>query len=80
MDAEQQLDQSARLARLHSAVLQLPDRQRQAIALLIQDLSPDEIAQQLGCSVGAVHMLLLRAKESLAELLRESEPALDAGS
>ncbi len=76
MDAEQQLDQSARLTRLHSAVRQLPDRQRQAITLLIQDLSPDEIAQQLGCSVGAVHMLLLRAKESLTELLQESEQAL----
>ncbi len=76
IDVEQQLDQSARLVRLHSAGLQLPDRQRRAITLLIQDLSPDEIAQQMGCSTGALSMLLLRAKERLAELLREPEMAL----
>jgi RNA polymerase sigma-70 factor (ECF subfamily) len=55
-----------------SNVLQsLPDNQRMAIILKRYDnLSYQEIAQVLGCSVSAVESLLVRAKRALQEKLK----------
>lgn len=72
--AEQQLERTERLHRLHAAILRLPDRQRQAIQLMLDDVAIDDIAKHFQCSPGAVHMLLQRAKCQLAKWLTEAGP------
>jgi len=72
-DVASKLEQKERLQRLQAAILRLPDRQRQAIQLLLEDLSIDDIAKHLQCSAGAVQMLIQRAKSQLAESLAESD-------
>jgi len=58
-----------------SQVLQgLPDNQRMALVLKrYDDLSYEEIARILGCSVSAVESLLVRAKKALQEKLKKFE-------
>jgi RNA polymerase sigma-70 factor, ECF subfamily len=54
------------------ALDQLPDRQRAAIVLWMQDdKSYEELARDLKTHVGAFKVLLHRAKENLARTLRE---------
>ena len=71
---EEQLEQAESQHRLRVAILRLPDRQRQAIQLMLDDVSIDDIAKHHQCSPGAVHMLLQRAKCQLAEWLAEAGP------
>lgn len=68
--ADETLALTERLHRLEQAIAWLKDRQRQAIELYLQELPVDEIAKELGCSVGAASMLINRAKVQLAELLK----------
>ena len=70
--AERQLERTESLHRLHAAILRLPDRQRQAIQLMLYDVTIDDIAKHFQCSPGAVNMLLQRAKCQLTEWLTEA--------
>ena len=56
--------------RISGALQSLPENQRMALILKrYDDLSYQEIAQILGCSVSAVESLLVRAKRNLQEKL-----------
>jgi RNA polymerase sigma-70 factor (sigma-E family) len=60
---------------LWAAVRALPRRQAQAVALTYgDDLSMAEVADILGCSVGAVKTHLSRARARRAEELRDQRP------
>jgi RNA polymerase sigma-70 factor (ECF subfamily) len=60
-----------RSRRISDALQRLPDNQRMALILKrYDDLSYQEIAQVLGCSVSAVESLLVRAKRTLQEKLK----------
>ena len=51
---------------VRTALAELPDRQRAAIVLrYYEDLSEEQIAHLLGCSVGAARNLVFRAMETL---------------
>lgn len=57
--------------RITDALQSLPDNQRLALILKrYDDLSYQEIAQILGCSVSAVESLLVRAKRTLQQKLK----------
>jgi RNA polymerase sigma-70 factor (ECF subfamily) len=59
-----------RAERLRSALLELPARERSAIALAyIEDMALAEVARIEGCSVGAVKTRLHRARRRLAKRL-----------
>lgn len=56
------------------AIQQLPPRQRAAIVLrFYEDLSERESAEILGCSVGALNQLVVRATAALRERFGEDE-------
>ena len=58
---------------ISDALQSLPDNQRLALVLKrYDDLSYQEIAQIIGCSVSAVESLLVRAKRNLQEKLRNN--------
>lgn len=60
--------------RISDALQSLPDNQRMALVLKrYDDLSHQEIAQIIGCSVSAVESLLVRAKRTLQEKLKNYE-------
>jgi RNA polymerase sigma-70 factor (ECF subfamily) len=60
-----------RSRQITDALQRLPENQRMALILKrYDDLSYDEIAQILGCSVSAVESLLVRAKRNLQEKLK----------
>ena len=60
-----------RSSQITNALQSLPESQRMALILKrYDDLSYQEIAQVLGCSVPAVESLLVRAKRSLQERLK----------
>jgi RNA polymerase sigma-70 factor (ECF subfamily) len=60
--------------RISDALQSLPDNQRLALILKrYDDLSYQEIAKVIGCSVSAVESLLVRAKRSLQEKLKNYE-------
>jgi RNA polymerase sigma-70 factor (ECF subfamily) len=60
-----------RSRQISDALQRLPDNQRMALILKRYDeLSYQEIAQVLGCSVSAVESLLVRAKRTLQETLK----------
>jgi RNA polymerase sigma-70 factor (ECF subfamily) len=60
--------------RISDAVQSLPDNQRMALILKrYDDLSYQEIAQIIGCSVSAVESLLVRGKRTLQEKLKNYE-------
>jgi RNA polymerase sigma-70 factor (ECF subfamily) len=64
--------------KIEEALAQLPDKQRLAIVLCRQDeLSYEEIARVLGCSVPATKSLIHRARETLKEKLK---PYLQSGA
>lgn len=62
-----------RSRQISGALQSLPENQRMAIILKrYDDLSYEEIARVLGCSVSAVESLLVRAKRTLQEKLKIS--------
>jgi len=66
----QQAQDAELLDRLRQALPDLPPQQSQAFVLhCVEGLSYQEIAEHLSVSVGAVGMLLLRARARLKELL-----------
>lgn len=68
--AVQSLIETDRMAALHAALAQLPERQRQAVVLRhIEGLPNPEIAEILGIGVEAVESLTARGKRSLAAIL-----------
>lgn len=75
---EKTLCDAERIQRLYAAILRLPERQRQAIQLVLEEVSPEEIAGHLQCSVGAAHMLIQRGKHQLAQWLTEMETEPDS--
>jgi RNA polymerase sigma-70 factor (ECF subfamily) len=63
-------DLSAETSEIWSEVRRLPRRQQQAVALhYVAQLSMNEIADIMGCSIGAVKSHLHRAREALKEPL-----------
>ncbi len=69
--AEDLLLTKERTHQITDALQSLPESQRMALILKrYDDLSYQEIAQVLGCSVSAVESLLVRAKRNLQEKLK----------
>ncbi len=69
--AEDLLLEKERSRQISDALQSLPDNQRMALVLKrYDDLSYQEIAQIIGCSVSAVESLLVRAKRTLQEKLK----------
>ena len=69
--AENILLEKERSRQISDALQGLPDNQRMALVLKrYDDLSYQEIAQIIGCSVSAVESLLVRAKRALQEKLK----------
>jgi RNA polymerase sigma-70 factor (sigma-E family) len=59
---------------LWRAMALLPERQRAAVVLrYYEDLSERDAAQTLGCSVGALNQLIVRALATLRERIRKDE-------
>jgi RNA polymerase sigma-70 factor (ECF subfamily) len=57
---------------LRQAMAKLPDKQAKAISLFgLQDLSQDEVAAIMNCSVEAVRWNVFEARRKLKELLRD---------
>jgi RNA polymerase sigma-70 factor (ECF subfamily) len=72
--AEDLLLSKERTRQISDALQGLPENQRMALILKrYDDLSYQEIAQIIGCSVSAVESLLVRAKRSLQEKLKNYE-------
>jgi RNA polymerase sigma-70 factor (ECF subfamily) len=72
--AEDLLIEKERSRKISDALQSLPDNQRMALVLKRYDgLSYQEIAQIIGCSVSAVESLLVRAKRTLQEKLKNYE-------
>jgi len=68
---EDLLLEKERSRQISNALQSLPDNQRMALVMKRYDeLSYQEIAQILGCSVSAVESLLVRAKRTLQEKLK----------
>jgi len=66
--------QTHRQQRLQSALLQLPNNQRDAINLAVfAGLPQKQVAQVLGVSVKAVESLLVRAKRKLNQLVNKEQ-------
>lgn len=74
---EQTLQDKARSEALQTALLRLPDRQRQAVILRnIEGLANPEIASIMGISVEAVESLTVRGKRALCKQLTDKRDAL----
>ena len=74
---EQTLQDKARSEALQTALLTLPDRQRQAVILRnIEGLANPEIASIMGISVEAVESLTARGKRALCKQLTDKRNAL----
>jgi len=72
--AEDVLLEKERSRRISDALQSLPQNQRMAMILKRYDnLSYQEIAQIIGCSVSAVESLLVRAKRTLQEKIKNFE-------
>ena len=72
--AEDLLLEKERSRQISDALRSLPDNQRMALVLKrYDDLSYQEIAQIIGCSVSAVESLLVRAKRTLQGKLKNYE-------
>jgi len=72
--AEDLLLEKERSRQISDALQSLPANQRMAMVLKrYDDLSYEEIARILGCSVSAVESLLVRAKRTLQEKLKNHE-------
>ena len=69
-DPEVRLEQLESVAAVRAAVAVLPPRQRMALVLSrFEELSYQEIAAALDCSVPSVESLLFRARQALARAL-----------
>ena len=67
-------EQMAGAMDLHRAVLSLPRRERQAVALVYQlDLSVQEASLRMGVAPGTVKSLLSRARHHLAAIINDEE-------
>jgi RNA polymerase sigma-70 factor (ECF subfamily) len=72
--AEDLLLEKERSRQISDALQSLPENQRMALILKrYDDVSYQEIAQIIGCSVSAVESLLVRAKRALQEKLKNYE-------
>jgi RNA polymerase sigma-70 factor (ECF subfamily) len=72
--AEDLLLEKERSRQISDALQSLPESQRMALILKrYDDLSYQEIAEVIGCSVSAVESLLVRAKRALQEKLKNYE-------
>jgi RNA polymerase sigma-70 factor (ECF subfamily) len=72
--AEDLLLEKERSRQISDALQSLPDNQRMALVLKrYDDLSYAEIAKIIGCSVSAVESMLVRAKRTLQEKLKNFE-------
>jgi len=71
-DPERALEGKQRVDRLHRAIHSLPLGHRQVVAMLLEDLSHEEIAAVLGISVSNVAVRLHRARTALRDLLAAS--------
>lgn len=70
LGAVEKLQQSARADALQDALMQLPDRQRQAVVLRhLEDLPNPRIAEIMGISTEAVESLTARGKRALSRAL-----------
>ncbi|MDX1947987.1 MAG: sigma-70 family RNA polymerase sigma factor [Pirellulaceae bacterium] len=71
----QAFSRNAREARLHEALLKLPDDQQAALRLrYVENLPSKEIAEQLGKSDAAVRVMLTRSLKRLQALLADDPP------
>ena len=60
-------------SRLKEAIVKLPPQQKMALLMVVQEeKSHAEVALELKCSVGAVKVLLFRARENLKKRMEES--------
>jgi RNA polymerase sigma-70 factor (ECF subfamily) len=67
-----ELQQKELQAKLQEAIQALPENQRTALTLLrYEEMSYEDIARVIGCSVSATKSLLHRAKETLKAKLRD---------
>ena len=58
--------------RLQDALMQLPEKQRQAIVMFTIDEMPQkDVAEQLGCSVEAVKWHVFQGRKKLREILKD---------
>jgi RNA polymerase sigma-70 factor, ECF subfamily len=74
-DVERLIDSDAARARMDEAIMQLPDRQREAFLLRSLDgLDVAETARVMGCTVGSVKTHYFRALQSLRKKLSEYMP------
>ena len=73
-DIERDLLQQQENRKVHNAIQSLPDSQRVVLMLSVIDgLSHNEIAEQLGSTFGAVSALIFRARNELRRKLRREE-------
>jgi RNA polymerase sigma-70 factor (ECF subfamily) len=71
-DLELNFEQGETLQKLKNAVAKLPDRQRVALVLWMEEeKSYAELAQELKINVNAVKVLLFRAKENVQKWMQE---------
>jgi RNA polymerase sigma-70 factor (ECF subfamily) len=71
-DLEIELSHGETLQKLKKAVAQLPDRQRIALVLWMeQEKSYSELAQEMNLNVNAIKVLLFRAKENVQKFMKE---------
>lgn len=67
------LQQFEKEEKFQKALLELTAQQKVALMLVVQEeKSHSEVAQELQCSVGAIKVLLFRARETLKKHLEES--------
>jgi RNA polymerase sigma-70 factor (ECF subfamily) len=73
-DPQESLERTETRREIREALSRLPDRQRQALVLkLDQELSYAEIAEAMGVTVGSVQMLVHRGMTALRKVLKMKE-------
>lgn len=74
LNPETQLLHNTDEALLYQMIDRLPDTQRQVVALrFIRQLSLQQVAEEMECSVSSVTRYIERARESLAQMLKEAQ-------
>lgn len=74
LNPETQLLHNTDEALLYQMIDRLPDAQRQVVALrFIRQLSLQQVAEEMECSVSSVTRYIERARESLAQMLKEAQ-------
>jgi RNA polymerase sigma-70 factor (ECF subfamily) len=69
---DQRVERAEQTSRLREALLHLPERQRMALLLRLEEgLSYAEIASVMDCSRSSVESLLFRARTALDKALRK---------